>query len=64
MVIAFALIPTEGKIERPVIKESPDALLNPAVITALEKWTFRPARRDGEIASAKILIGIPVSPSE
>jgi hypothetical protein len=64
MVIAFALITTEGKIERPVIKESPDALLNPAVITALEKWTFRPARRDGEIASAKILIGIPVSPSE
>jgi hypothetical protein len=64
MVIAFALITTEGKIERPTIKESPDPLLNPAVITALEKWTFRAARRDGEIAPAKILLGIPVSLAE
>ena len=64
MVIAFALITTDGKITQPTIKESPDPLLNPAVITALEKWTFRPARRDGEVAPAKILLGIPVSRSE
>ena len=64
MVIAFALITTDGKIELPTIKESPDVLLNNAVITALEKWTFRPARRDGEVVPAKILLGIPVSPSE
>jgi TonB family protein len=64
MVIAFALITTDGKITQLRIKESPDPLLNTAVVTALEKWTFRPARRDGEVAPAKILLGIPVSRSE
>jgi TonB family protein len=64
LVIAFATITTEGNLDHAVIKESPDPLLNAAVLSALQKWTFRPARRDGEVATAKMLLGIPVMPTE
>jgi outer membrane biosynthesis protein TonB len=60
IIIAFATITAEGNIEQPVIKDSPDPLLNAAVLSALQKWTFRPARRDGEIVPAKMLVGIPI----
>jgi TonB family protein len=60
MVIAYAVINIEGTMEQLSIKDSPDPLLNEAVLEALRKWTFRPARRDGQVVSAKILLGIPV----
>jgi outer membrane biosynthesis protein TonB len=60
MVTAFAIITDEGKVEQPTIKDSPDPLLDEFVRAALRNWTFRPARRDGEAVSAKMLLGIPV----
>jgi TonB family protein len=59
MVIAFGVINAEGTMEQLSIKESPDPLLNEPVLEALRKWTFRPARRDGQVVPAKILLGIP-----
>ena len=60
MITAFAVISPEGKAEQPTIKDSPDPLLNEIVLTALRQWTFRPARRDGEVVPAKMLLGIPI----
>jgi hypothetical protein len=60
LVIAYAVINTEGATEQLAIKDSPDPALNDAVLVALRKWTFRPARRDGEVVPAKMLLGIPV----
>jgi len=60
MVIAYAVISTDGIMEQVSIKQSPDPLLNEIVVDALRKWTFRPARRNGEVVPAKFLIGIPL----
>ncbi len=60
MVIVYAIIDIEGKMEQMVVKDSPDARLNEPVLNALGKWVFRPAQRDGETVPAKVLLGIPV----
>lgn len=60
LVIAYAVVNTEGKLEQLAIKESPDPALNDVVLSALRKWTFRAARRNGEVIPAKMLLGIPV----
>jgi TonB family protein len=60
LMIAYAVVTPDGKMEQLSIKQSPDPALNEIVLSALQKWTFRPARRNGEVISAKILLGIPV----
>ena len=60
LVIAYAIVNTEGKVEQLSIKQSPDPTLNELVLSSLRKWTFRPARRNGEVIPAKMLLGIPV----
>jgi len=60
LVIVYAIINMEGKMEQMVVKDSPDARLNEPVLKALGKWVFRPAQHDGEIVPAKVLLGIPV----
>ena len=60
LVIAYAVVTLEGKMDQLSIKQSPDPALNEIVLNALRKWTFRPARRNGEVIPAKILLGIPV----
>jgi len=42
------------------VKETPDAALNEAVISALHKWVFRPAQVDGESVPVKVLLGVPM----
>jgi TonB family protein len=60
LLIAYAVINTDGTVEQLSIKQSPDPSLNEIVLDALRKWTFRPARRNGEVVSAKFLVGIPL----
>ena len=60
MVIVYAIINIEGKMEQIVVKDSPDSRLNEPVLNALSKFVFRPAQRDGETVPTKALIGIPV----
>lgn len=60
MVIVFAIINIEGKMEQMAVKDSPDSRLNEPVLNALSKFVFRPAQRDGESVPAKALLGIPV----
>ena len=64
LVIVYAVLNTDGKMEQMVVKQSPDAQLNEPVLTALSKWTFRPAQFNGENVSVKVLLGFPLSLSE
>jgi hypothetical protein len=64
LVIVYAVLNTDGKMEQMVVKQSPDAKLNAAVLNALSKWTFRPAQFNGENVSVKVLLGFPLALSE
>jgi hypothetical protein len=59
-IIVYAIIQTDGKMQQVSVKETPDAALNEAVITALHKWVFRPAQVDGESVPVKVLVGVPI----
>ncbi len=60
MVIVFAIVNTEGKLEQMTVKDSPDPQCNESVLNALGKWVFRPARLNGEPVRTKLLMGIPL----
>ncbi len=60
LMIVYAVINTEGKMEQLSVKESPDAKLNEPMLGALSQWIFRPARLNGESVAVKVLIGIPL----
>jgi hypothetical protein len=64
LVIVYAVLNTDGKMEQMVVKQSPDARLNEPVLNALSKWTFRPAQFNGENVSVKVLLGFPLALSE
>jgi TonB family protein len=64
LVIVYAVLNADGKMEQMVIKESPDAQLNEPVLNALSKWSFRPAQFKGENVSVKVLLGFPLALSE
>ncbi len=60
MLIVFAVINPQGKMEQLSIKDSPDPALNEIVLRSLSKWSFRPALLEGQPVSIKALIGIPL----
>jgi TonB family protein len=64
LVIVYAVLNTDGKMEQMVVKQSPDAQLNESVLTALSKWSFRPAQFNGENVAVKVLLGFPLALSE
>jgi hypothetical protein len=61
LVIVYAVLNVDGKMEQIAVKSSPDSLLNEPVLTALGKWSFRPAELDGKTVPMKVLLGIPLS---
>jgi len=62
MVIVYAIINAQGKLQQVSVKQSPDERLNEPALTALSKWTFRPAEANGHPVAVKVLFGIPISP--
>ncbi len=60
MIIVYAVISVEGKMEQLKIMESPDTQFNAPVLKALSQWVFRPAQLDGAAIPAKTLLGIPL----
>ncbi len=64
LVVVYAIMDTDGKLEQVSVKQSPDARLIAPVLEALQKWVFRPAELNGQPVSLKILLGIPLSPPE
>ena len=61
LVVVYAVINTDGKLQDIAVKQTPDPLLNPAALAALEKWQFRPAEVNGEAVAVKALLGVPLS---
>jgi hypothetical protein len=64
LVIVYAVLNTDGKLEQMTVKQTPDTQLNEPLLSALNKWTFRPAQFNGENVSVKVLLGFPLSLSE
>jgi hypothetical protein len=60
MIIVYAVINVDGKMEEMSVKDSPDPLLNPPALSALSKWIFKPAQSDGKTVASKMLVGIPL----
>ncbi len=60
MIIVYAVINVEGKMEQMSVKQSPDPVLNEPALAALSQWVFRPARRNGTPFAVEVLLGIPL----
>jgi hypothetical protein len=60
LVIVYGIINIDGRMEQMSVKDSPWALLNEPVMSALSRWSFRPARLDGRNVAVKVLMGIPL----
>jgi len=60
MIVVYAVINTEGKMEQMAVKDSPDPLMDEPLLRSFAKWLFRPAQRNGSPVSVKALIGIPL----
>jgi TonB family protein len=61
MIVVYAEITHEGKVENTRIIQSPNPLLNQPLLAALAKWVFRPAESNGQPVAVKALMGIPLS---
>jgi hypothetical protein len=61
MMIVYALVNTSGKLEQITVKDSPDPALSEILVISLAKWVFRPAQLNGQLAPAKVLMGIPLA---
>ena len=64
MVIVYAIMDTQGKLDQILVMQSPAAQLTDLMLEALNKWVFRPAELNGQPVSIKLLLGVPVFPSE
>jgi hypothetical protein len=60
MVVVYAVVNAEGKLQDVSVKQTPDAQLNASILAALSKWVFRPAQVNDNPAVVKILLGVPL----
>jgi hypothetical protein len=61
IIVVFGVINPQGRFEDLRIMQSPDSDLNPLLLDALGRWTFRPAEIDGARVRVKVLLGVPVN---
>jgi len=64
LVIVYATMGTDGKLQKLTVRESPDVRFNRPILVALNHWSFRPAQLNGQPVALKVLIGIPILPFE
>jgi len=62
VIVVFAVMDTEGKLQRLSVLQTPDGGFNPPILAALTRWRFQPAQRNGQPVALKVLIGIPLLP--
>ena len=58
--VVYAVIGLEGKLQQLKVMQSPSAELEQALIAALGKWSFRPAKVNTKPVAVKVLLGVPV----
>ncbi len=58
LIIASAIMDTDGKLEQVAIKQTPSVEVDNPVVEALKHWLFEPAQVDGQPVAVKILLGI------
>ena len=61
LVVVYAIINTEGKLERMHVMQTPTVELNQPLLETLGKWVFQPAQLNGEAVPLKVLFGITLS---
>jgi TonB family protein len=64
VIVVFAIMDTEGRLQRLSVRQSPDGRLDAPILAALARWKFQPAQLNGQPVALKILIGIPLLPYE
>ena len=64
VIVVFAVMDTEGKLQRVSILQTPDNRFNTPILAALTHWKFQPAQLNGQPVPLKVLIGIPLLPYE
>jgi TonB family protein len=64
VVVVFAVMDTQGGLQRLSVRQSPDARLDASILMALAHWKFQPAQLKGQPIALKVLIGIPLLPYE
>jgi hypothetical protein len=62
VIVVFAVMDTEGRLQRLSVLQTPDGRFNSAVLAALTQWRFQPAQLSGQPIALKVLIGIPLLP--
>jgi len=51
LVIVYATMGTDGKLQKLSVRESPDVRFNRTILAALNHWSFRPAQLNGQAAA-------------
>jgi hypothetical protein len=64
VIVVFAVMDTEGRLQRLSVLQTPDRRFNSAVLASLTQWRFQPAQLNGQPIALKVLIGIPLLPYE
>jgi hypothetical protein len=64
VIVVYAVMDTQGKLQRLSVRQTPDARFNAGILAALTHWSFQPAQLNGEPVALKVLIGIPLLPYE
>jgi hypothetical protein len=60
LLVVYAVIGTEGNMERVKMMQSPNIRFNEVLFAALDKWKFRPAMVNGNSVAVKALLGVPI----
>jgi protein TonB len=42
------LVDEEGRVQNPVVQQSPDPVFDRAALDAIKKWKFEPGKRNGK----------------
>ncbi len=64
VIVVYAVMDTQGKLQRLSVRQSPDARFNAPILATLTHWIFQPAQLNGQPVALKVLIGIPLLPYE
>jgi len=62
VIVVYAVMDTQGGLQRLSVRQSPDERLNASILAALAHWKFQPAQLNGQPVPLKVLIGIPLLP--